>query len=255
MLEIPGATVQNVIARGLLHSRFNTSPTIYSSIVWRSLSFRFYHKNPVRISFLAHLRQWPKSVISRKTDEAHVCTLVQLGPRRTWVRIPEGSDLSLLQNVHTDPGTHRVSYSIGTGDITWREVNQSIPPSAEVKSEWSYIPTPATCLQDVGRDKFTFTFFTLLKYTHKATSHMSAICTDTVEEQWQDYVLTSQFIDSETCTKRVMARDVVNENVYYQKISRDTRVERQPPAFAALKLNSIRIWRPWQPTTRLWVAN
>jgi len=53
MLKIPGATVQNVIARGLLHSRFNISPTIYSSKVWRSLSFRLFYKNPVCISFLA----------------------------------------------------------------------------------------------------------------------------------------------------------------------------------------------------------
>ena len=53
----------------------------------------------------------------------------------------------------------------------WRDVDHSIPPSAEVTNEWSYTPTPATCLQGVDRVKFTFIFFTLLKYTHKATSH------------------------------------------------------------------------------------
>jgi hypothetical protein len=120
--------------------------------------------------------------MSRKTDEAHVCKFVQ------WIAYgleeqeleSRNKEASFLFSKTSRPtlGPTEPHIQLVPELFPWRDVDHSIPPSAEVKNEWSYTPTPATCLQSVDKDKFTFTFFTLLKYTHKATSHMSAICTE-----------------------------------------------------------------------------
>jgi hypothetical protein len=44
------------------------------------------------------------------------------------------------------------------GEQPGREVNPSPPASAEVKNEWSYTSTPATCFHGLERLNFTFTF-------------------------------------------------------------------------------------------------
>jgi len=57
--------------------------------------------------------------------------------------------LFLIPNVHTGPGTHPPSYSKGNVRVTsceeeqpGREVNRSLPSSAEGKIEWSRVSTP-----------------------------------------------------------------------------------------------------------------
>lgn len=49
-----------------------------------------------------------------------------------------------------------------------------LPPSADIKNEWSYTPAPPTCLHDVGRDKLIF----YLTSTSALTKHRS-IMTET----------------------------------------------------------------------------
>jgi hypothetical protein len=77
-------------------------------------------------------------------------------------------DLSLLQNVQTVSGAHRVSYSMSTGVLSpgakrpGREVNHSPPSSAEVKNEWSYSSSPSIRLHSMDRDNFALTFKVIL---------------------------------------------------------------------------------------------
>ena len=87
----------------------------------------------------------------------------RLRTERYGVRFLAGaSDFSSRQNVHTASTAHQASYSVGTGvhfrGVKWpgREVNHSSPPSAEVKSEWSYASIPSIRLHGVGRDNFCF---------------------------------------------------------------------------------------------------
>ena len=55
------------------------------------------------------------------------------------------------------------SYLIGTGfllpGVKWPgcAADHSLPPTNEVKNEWSYTFLPSVCLHDVGRDNFALT--------------------------------------------------------------------------------------------------
>jgi len=56
--------------------------------------------------------------------------------------------------VHTDPGAHQASYSVGTGVFTGVKrsgcvVDHSCPFSVVVKNEWSYTSTPSVCRHGV----------------------------------------------------------------------------------------------------------
>ena len=186
VLKTLGATVQNVSARGLLHSCFNVSPTIHSPIFWKVSFLQDFPQKPSTL-LSPFLAKWPKSVMSRKTDKAHVCKSVQwiaygLEEQEFESRKKKASFL-FSKTSRPTVGPTQPHIQLVPELFPWHEVDHSVPPSAEVKNEWSYTPTPAICLQGVDRNKFTFTFFTLLKYTHKATSHMCAICTGRVEEQ------------------------------------------------------------------------
>ena len=64
---------------------------------------------------------------------------------RSGDRIPVGASFSAP--VHTDLGTNPASYVMGTGSFPGvkrpkRDVEHPTQPSAEVKKEYSYIPTP-----------------------------------------------------------------------------------------------------------------
>jgi len=66
---------------------------------------------------------------------------------RSAVRIPLREKNSLLQNDQTDTGAQLTTYSVGTGFFLVvkrpdREVRHSLPPSVEVKDEWSYTSVP-----------------------------------------------------------------------------------------------------------------
>jgi len=57
-------------------------------------------------------------------------------------------DFSLLQNVHTCPGAHSASYSVGTVVVSLSikglvlEVDRLLPHCAEVKNGWSHTSAP-----------------------------------------------------------------------------------------------------------------
>lgn len=73
-----------------------------------------------------------------------VSTATGLRARRPGARIPAGArDLFRQGKVQTSSGTHPASCSVGTGVVSrgvkrGRVLPQSLPPSAEVNSEWSY---------------------------------------------------------------------------------------------------------------------
>ena len=61
--------------------------------------------------------------------------------------------------VHTGPGSHPFSYSVGTGVFpgvkrSGREVDHSCPFSAVVKNEWSCTSTPPLCRRGVTGTTF-----------------------------------------------------------------------------------------------------
>lgn len=68
--------------------------------------------------------------------------------------------LFLIPNAHTGPGAHPPSYSKGTVRVTsceeerpGREVNRSLPSSAESKTEWSRASTPLYTPLCLGQGK------------------------------------------------------------------------------------------------------
>ena len=73
--------------------------------------------------------------------------------------------LSCYKIFRTASVAHLVSCSVGTGGfflgvkLPGREVNNSPPPSAEVKNEWSYISTQPACHRGVAKETFTFLAF------------------------------------------------------------------------------------------------
>ena len=86
---------------------------------------------------------------------------------RSAVRIPVREKNSLLQNDQTCAGAQLTIYSVGTGFFlvvkrSDREIKHSLPPSVEVKNQWSYTSAPPVCLHSVDREKLTFTFFAVL---------------------------------------------------------------------------------------------
>jgi hypothetical protein len=69
-------------------------------------------------------------------------------------------DFSLPQDILTGSGAHltfylpgAVAFALGVNRPV-READHSVPSSAEIKNEWSYTPTPPTCLHGVERGSF-----------------------------------------------------------------------------------------------------
>jgi len=77
-------------------------------------------------------------------------------------------NFSLLPNVKTSPSDHPTCCLIGTGVIfpevkrLGRQVDHSHHPTAGVKNEWNYNPTPHIHHHVSDRDNFTFTVVLLL---------------------------------------------------------------------------------------------
>jgi hypothetical protein len=73
----------------------------------------------------------------------------------------QARDFSLLQNIHTSPETQPASYSMGTTGTfarvrqMWHKTDHSRPPTAEVKTEWSYTSTRPICLDGMHMENFT----------------------------------------------------------------------------------------------------
>jgi hypothetical protein len=86
--------------------------------------------------------------------------IIQVSPLRNRLQFPG------LQNVHTGNEAYPPSYSMGTRIVLQgvkrpgSDVNHALPPSADVKTEWSYTFAPPICLHGVGKENFTFCTFT-----------------------------------------------------------------------------------------------
>jgi hypothetical protein len=77
-----------------------------------------------------------------------IATAYGLDDRGAGVRVPVGSEFSLLYIVCTGSGAHPASYPMGTGGsfpegkAQGREADHSPPASAEFKEMWIYTSTP-----------------------------------------------------------------------------------------------------------------
>jgi len=79
----------------------------------------------------------------------------------------EERELSLLRKVHTGSGDNPLPPSflftgflvsfLGIKNLEY-EADHSPPTNTEVKNEWSYTSTPATCLHAMHRVSFSFNF-------------------------------------------------------------------------------------------------
>jgi hypothetical protein len=78
-----------------------------------------------------------------------IATGYGLDDRGVGVRVPVGSQFSLLHVVQTGSGAHLSSYTIGNGAHSpgvkrpGSEAHHSPPTSAEVKKMWIYTATPS----------------------------------------------------------------------------------------------------------------
>jgi len=97
----------------------------------------------------------------RRSSVVGVATMLRAG----WfgVRIPVRiSDFFVRRKVQTGSGTHPHSIQWVPGSLVGGtaagggEDNHSPPPSAEVKSEWSYISTPSIYIHGVDRESVAF---------------------------------------------------------------------------------------------------
>jgi hypothetical protein len=84
----------------------------------------------------------------RRDGAVGIATTYGLDDRGVGVRVPVGSEFSLLHIVQTDSGVHPTFYPMGTrGSFPGvkrqrREADHSPTTSAEVKKMWIYTSTP-----------------------------------------------------------------------------------------------------------------
>ena len=85
--------------------------------------------------------------------------IIQGAPLRKRFHIPR------LQNVQIDNEAHPPSYSIGTRFLLrWvkrpgSDTNYALPPTADVKNEWSHTFAAPLRFHGVGKENFTFFTF------------------------------------------------------------------------------------------------
>ena len=83
---------------------------------------------------------------------------------RAGFEFRQGQEISLCHNVHTGFGTHKASYSVGTGVIFQGLSSQSVKFKTRfhlvlrirMRAAISLYSAPPRCLHGVHRDNFTF---------------------------------------------------------------------------------------------------